>query len=311
MSELPRVHLLVDDPRRAAALEKPLDSAGFSVVIHGDASEARRAIAQRPPTERGVLLVTARLPGGEGAVVIADFRRLAPLLPIITLEGNGADASETLHLACLRAGADVYLTSPHSDEVIALQIRALLAFGDRLRMLAAPKRPLTEPPQFTAFSGSHGAEIDLQALRPERPTTSSKTTARFTYDSDEEVISEAPSTREFDAPIPSAAIATPVAPPVDLETMRMASLPSIPAPAGLPSVVDEPPSEDSLEVDLSEFDGAESDVLSSSDLEEIPLVGPNSVRVSQASMIPEPAPEPREPRKESIPPDPKKLDEGW
>ncbi len=311
MSDLPRVHLLVDDPRRAAALEKPLLSAGFSVVTHGDASEARRAIAQRPPTERGVLLVTGRLPGGDGAAVIADFRRLAPLLPIIALEGNGADASESLHVSCLKAGADVYLTSPHGDDVIALQIRAMLAFGDRLRMLAAPKRSLTEPPQFTGFTGSLEPESERRGPRPGKPASSPKLTARFNEDFEEAAISQAPTTREFSGPIPSAAIATPVAPPVDMETMRRASLPSIPAPAGLPKMPEDPASEESFEVDLSEFDGSvPSEALSSSDLEEIPLVGANSIRVSQASMIPQ-GEEPPAGRKESIPPDPKKLDEGW
>ncbi len=310
MSELPLVHLLVDDPRRAAALEKPLLSAGFSVVTHRDATEARRAVAQRSPTERGVLVVTARLPGGDGAAIVADFRRLAPLLPIIAIEGGGADASESLHVSHLKAGADVYLTSPHSDEVIALQIRAMLAFGDRLRMLAPSKRSLTEPPQFTAFSGSADLESELDSLRSQKAMSPS-IAGRFNDDFEEAAISEAPPTREFDGPIPSAAIATPVAPPVDLETMRRASFPSIPAPAGLPKLAEEPASEESFEVDLSEFDGGvASEVLSSSDLEEIPLVGPNSIRVSQASMIPE-GEAPSAGRKESIPPDPKKLDEGW
>lgn len=279
-------------------------------MTHSDASEARRAIAQRSPTERGVLLVTARLPDGDGAAVVADFR-LAPLLPIIALEGNGADASESLHVSCLKAGADVYLTSPHSDEVIALQIRAMLAFADRLRMLAAPKRSLTEPPQFTGFSGSVEPDSERRGSRAGKPVSSSKITARFNEDFEEAAISQAPTTREFSGPIPSAAIATPVAPPVDLETMRMASLPSIPAPGGLPKLPEEPASEESFEVDLSEFDGSvPSEALSSSDLEEIPLVGPNSIHVSQASMIPE-GEAPAGGQKESIPPDPKKLDEGW
>ena len=112
-----RIFVLEDDAQWSALLTASLRTAGHTVESAGDLRSGIEAIVRAEPD---VLLVDLGLPDGNGAKVVQRFREVtrggqAPAIIVVT-----AVDDEEQKLACLRNGADDFVSKPISPlEVVA------------------------------------------------------------------------------------------------------------------------------------------------------------------------------------------------
>ncbi len=122
MSDHRRVLIVDDEPALREMVAMTLTQAGFSVVEAGDASQARRRLAECLPD---LMLLDWMLPGMSG-IDFARMLRASPQtrrLPIIMLTARGEE-EERIH--GLEVGADDYITKPFSTRELVARARAVL-----------------------------------------------------------------------------------------------------------------------------------------------------------------------------------------
>ena len=131
----PKVLIVDDDAASRRLLSTSLRSAGFELSIAIDGAEALAAIEVSPPD---LLVLDFEMPGFDGAEVCRRLRASERVeinqLPIIMLTGHTAEIDE---IACLKAGANDFVTKPISRAVLVARIETQLRLGaltEELRM---------------------------------------------------------------------------------------------------------------------------------------------------------------------------------
>ena len=126
----PRVLVVDDDEQVRMLLRRVLRAEGLDADLAGDASEARRAMADAPPD---LVLLDVHLPDDDGRDLLANIRETSDV-PIILLTGMGDEADRILGL---KLGADDYVSKPFSSGELVARIHAVLR---RAKPRTAPTR---------------------------------------------------------------------------------------------------------------------------------------------------------------------------
>ncbi len=115
----PRLLVVDDDRRLAAALQRALTYDGYTVELVGDGRSALQSAAARPPD---LVVLDVMLPGADGLEVCRHLRAAGdvPILLLTALDG--------VHdrVRGLDTGADDYLVKPFAPEELLARVRALL-----------------------------------------------------------------------------------------------------------------------------------------------------------------------------------------
>jgi DNA-binding response OmpR family regulator len=151
-----RVLVAEDEQRMAAALERGLTHAGFTVDVAGDGS---RALELATTVSYDAIVLDIMLPALSGYEVTRQLRARGVWTPILLASAKDGeyDQADGLDL-----GADDYITKPFSFVVLLARLRALLRRGSR------PGPPLVEIGALTFDPASRlfaiaGDPLDLTA----------------------------------------------------------------------------------------------------------------------------------------------------
>jgi DNA-binding response OmpR family regulator len=120
---MPRILVIEDEPKLAAALEVGLAAAGYEVVV---AETGERGFFLARAEEFDLILLDLMLPDRDGLHVLETLRRDNVLLPVLILT---AKDSVTDRVSGLDGGADDYLVKPFAFPELLARIRVLLRRG--------------------------------------------------------------------------------------------------------------------------------------------------------------------------------------
>ena len=130
-----KVVLLVDDDEDLlVALAAPLRRYGFDVAVATDAMTAISAAIKQHPD---VVVMDARLPGGDGTTVMQRLHALPQLagVPVVIMSGHDP---EKYREPALAAGAVAYLVKPVAAEDLTATLQDALGGGRRADEQAPP-----------------------------------------------------------------------------------------------------------------------------------------------------------------------------
>ena len=119
MSTGAKILLVDDEPASQRAVGPLLRSRGYDVEIAGTASDALRAVAERPPD---LIVLDLGLPDLEGTEVCRRVR-LTSKVPILVLSARGTEDDK---VQALDLGADDYVTKPFGPGELLARIRVAL-----------------------------------------------------------------------------------------------------------------------------------------------------------------------------------------
>lgn len=108
-----------DDPRICRVLSRYLSTAGYRVLVAGNGSEMRDAMAEQEPD---LVILDLQLPGEHGLDLARELRRNSRV-GIIILTGSGDKIDE---IVGLEGGADDYLLKPVDERELLARIRSVL-----------------------------------------------------------------------------------------------------------------------------------------------------------------------------------------
>jgi two-component system catabolic regulation response regulator CreB len=163
-----RILVVEDEPAIAESIAYALTRDGFSVELCATAGAARPAASSVE-----LVVLDLMLPDGSGFDLIAGWRKLGVVTPIIVLSSRDEEADR---IAALESGADDYVTKPFSPREVVARVRAVLR-----RMHAQPAEPparavalRVDAATRRAFSDAHELELtrvefDLLACLVESP----------------------------------------------------------------------------------------------------------------------------------------------
>ncbi|HEY7629035.1 MAG TPA: response regulator transcription factor [Ilumatobacteraceae bacterium] len=126
---MPKLLLVEDDRKIAAAVRRGLQAEGFTVEVCFDGDDG---LWHAVEGAYDLIVLDIMLPRRNGYRVCADLRRAEVWTPVLMLTAKSGDLDEA---EALDTGADDYLTKPFSFPVLVARIRALLR--------RAATRPLT------------------------------------------------------------------------------------------------------------------------------------------------------------------------
>ncbi|HEY0868938.1 MAG TPA: response regulator transcription factor, partial [Acidothermaceae bacterium] len=129
-----RLLIVEDEHRMAAAMQRGLVHAGFTVDVAGDGI---RRLEMATAVGYDVIVLDVMLPGLSGYEVTRQLRAREIWTPILLASAKDGDYDQA---DGLDLGADDYLTKPFSFVVLLARIRALLrrgAVGPRPSVLVA------------------------------------------------------------------------------------------------------------------------------------------------------------------------------
>ncbi len=114
--------IVEDEPAIREMVGFALSQAGFESIEAGDAAQARKRIAERPPD---LVLLDWMLPGMSGIELARYLRKndATRKLPLIMLTARSEEADK---LKGLEIGADDYVTKPFSPRELVARINAVL-----------------------------------------------------------------------------------------------------------------------------------------------------------------------------------------
>jgi DNA-binding response OmpR family regulator len=115
-----RILIAEDDPLVGAFLEKGLRAHGMSTVLVDDGERAEQLGLSG---EFDLMILDMGLPRREGFHVLQDLRTRGQELPVLVLTGR-PEVRDVV--ACLRGGADDYMTKPFRFEELLARVRARL-----------------------------------------------------------------------------------------------------------------------------------------------------------------------------------------
>ena len=118
-----RLLVIEDSPKMAAALEKGLREAGFSVDVTRSGREGERLAILEP---YDAIVLDLMLPDHDGLALCGELRSRGVTTPILMLTAL-AGASDKVN--GLDTGADDYLTKPFDFDELLARLRALLRRG--------------------------------------------------------------------------------------------------------------------------------------------------------------------------------------
>jgi two-component system, OmpR family, response regulator len=149
-----RLLIVEDEHRMAAAMQRGLTHAGFTVDIAGDGI---RGLELATTVGYDVIVLDVMLPGLSGYEVTRQLRARKVWTPILLASAKDGDYDQA---DGLDLGADDYLTKPFSFVVLLARIRALMRRGAQPRPVLLTVANLTlDPAARTLAKGDE--EIDL------------------------------------------------------------------------------------------------------------------------------------------------------
>ncbi len=154
---MPKVLVVEDEKRLAAAIKRGLESEGFAVDVALDGDDGEWMATENA---YDVIVLDIMLPGQSGFEICAKLREARNWTPILMLTARDAPGDE---VRSLDTGADDYLTKPFSFAVLVARLRALVRRGSGER-----------PPVLSAGS----LRLDQAARRCHRDGTEIALTAR-------------------------------------------------------------------------------------------------------------------------------------
>ncbi len=128
-----RVLILDDEPVIQDVLRDLLEKSGYEVTVLGDASSARKLLAEDGDWD--VFLLDFMLPDGDGMEVLKYSRKLHPELVVVMITAFGTVENA---VSAMKLGAFHYLTKPFKNE----EVRHLVAQAARTSLLRRENRDL-------------------------------------------------------------------------------------------------------------------------------------------------------------------------
>ena len=121
------VHIVDDDERLRRALQRLLQSAGYTATVYGSGP----AVIEAAPALSGCMLLDLRMPEMDGLEVLARLNELGVPLPIIVVTGHG-DVPTAVQ--AMKAGALDFIEKPIDEDRLFAAIDAALLTGARKNM---------------------------------------------------------------------------------------------------------------------------------------------------------------------------------
>ena len=137
---IPRVLIVDDEPRTLRMMEAMLVSAGYSVILAENGTEAiDKAIKSSPH----VILLDVMMPGIDGFEVASRLQAIPQTkdIPIVMVTALGEVKDR---VKALKMGADDFLTKPVNKTELITRVKTLVEKSHRIeqRLIVAKKRPL-------------------------------------------------------------------------------------------------------------------------------------------------------------------------
>ncbi|WP_431323159.1 response regulator transcription factor [Rhizobium sp. YTU87027] len=123
----PVVHIVDDDESYRTATSRLLSAYGLRVELYESGDQF---LASLPNCEPGCILLDLQMPGRSGLQIQHQLNKLAPLLPIVFLTGEGDIKTG---VDAMKAGAQDFLEKPSSVPVLIETIEHALAQYERRR----------------------------------------------------------------------------------------------------------------------------------------------------------------------------------
>ena len=115
----PRILIVEDEPKTAAALRLYLEHGGFEVDVAADGAEGLRKARRAPPD---LVVLDVMLPEVDGLAVCRALRKESDV-PVLFLTARTMEEDK---LRGLGLGADDYVTKPFSPREVVARVRAVL-----------------------------------------------------------------------------------------------------------------------------------------------------------------------------------------
>ncbi len=147
-----RVLVAEDDAASRRLLRLALEAMGFAVVTASDGVEVEEMVEEDPPS---IILLDFEMPRRNGAAVCAWLREHPRVelrdIPIIMLTAHSGEAEE---VACLKAGANDFITKPITRASLAARLETQM----RLRALNESLRVQNE--ELANWRAAHIADLE-------------------------------------------------------------------------------------------------------------------------------------------------------
>lgn len=115
-----QILVVEDDAAIRRAVSDALRFSGYAVIEAVDGKAGLEAARSR---QYDLLLLDLVLPGHDGFEILAEVRRLRPVMPVILLTARGDEADR---IRGLRGGADDYVVKPFSVKELLARVEAVL-----------------------------------------------------------------------------------------------------------------------------------------------------------------------------------------
>src|SRR5450432_3306009 len=149
-----RLLIVEDEHRMAAAMQRGLTHAGFTVDVAGDGI---RGLELATTVDYDVIVLDVMLPGLSGYEVTRQLRARKVWTPILLASAKDGDYDQA---DGLDLGADDYLTKPFSFVVLLARIRALMRRGAQPRPVLLTVANLTlDPAARTLTKGDEAIDL--------------------------------------------------------------------------------------------------------------------------------------------------------
>ena len=155
-----------DDVAVRTSLNLLLKQAGYAVKTADGAAAARAAV--RAETPQLVLLdmnFSMATSGADGLALLAEFKALAPALPVILLTGWG---SIELAVMGMKAGAAEFVTKPWDNAALLQTVRTVLALAATQATQATQAAPASPTAEAAGTTEATKAAEAAEAARPDR-----------------------------------------------------------------------------------------------------------------------------------------------
>jgi DNA-binding response OmpR family regulator len=149
-----KILVVEDDPAVQRALKRLFESENLAVEIKSDGNSALETFRASPPT---ACVLDLRLPGMPGNDICREFKKTAPLVPVIVLSAKTMVADKVL---LLEIGADDYVTKPFSPRELLARVRAAIRRTVQL-----------EPAETFAFDDVSVDFAKMELTRANQPVT--------------------------------------------------------------------------------------------------------------------------------------------
>ena len=149
--------LIEDDPSNREGFGRILTRAGYRVSAFGSADEGLEE--QRRSGDVALVVTDLKLPGKDGMQVLAEARKIDPLVGLLMITGHG---TVPLAVAAMKQGADEFLLKPLGDiEELRLKVAGILEKRRLMRENAELRNRIVDQ---ASFGGLIGRAASMQRL---------------------------------------------------------------------------------------------------------------------------------------------------